>query len=571
MQPKLTSFQLYNKLPTSFPIVDISIRNPWLMWVCVMVLTFIIQLSTIDVLPSIQQDEVQITDYGRLVLDPKSDWSVTWRVAEGKPLLLWSYLGPLIAEISFQIGGVHGIGPRIASLIGGLAAATMVFGWLLARKLPIYAALGLSLAFLLDPLFVLSQRMARVDSWVITLCIGACWLLHVAQIKGGYSLNRGRLMLAGAFAATATLVWPSAVFLFPLIILELVQLDKAENVLTDRIKSIASIGFYFFVGGAITMVLLIIPIWQNLVIIFNDMTTMVSQNIDSSKTFQSRIFSLFNYQLWLKMIKAFLKTSSPFFPLFAIAGVLIRWEKWLILVTILTITMIFASLVYEFRVMYLLPYFLLLSSGIFIQSAESSSSLLLKRGRIVALSVLIAWSVGTSLLVRTAFGIEGKFERNRNKIYQAAATAIGPGNYKVFLGFTYEFYFVGRSLGWHLYTPYIQFSYDDQGNWIREKDYKPKDKLLKLLSEMDYAVFSKGAVDKELTEQLTLSGLHYNSTFSVSQKHGGVQSREAGPIFQNRNMATWLLFIRGVESYGSFVLYSREKSNNFQSISLNGE
>src|SRR5688572_18491007 len=94
-------------------------------WLLILFLAFLLQSLTISYLPSIGQDEVQITDYGRLSVYPSSNWSMTWMIGDEKPLLLWSYLGPLISEVAFHIGGPSGTSTRIASLIGGLAAASM--------------------------------------------------------------------------------------------------------------------------------------------------------------------------------------------------------------------------------------------------------------------------------------------------------------------------------------------------------------------------------------------------------------------------------------------------------------
>lgn len=538
----------------------------WTIWVLVAVVALLIQFLTLDVLPHLQQDEAQITDYGRLTLHPHSDWSITWWIAEGKPLLIWSYLGPLIAEGSFQLGGASGLGPRLASLIGGFIAASMALGWLLARRVPVYAAFGMSFAFLLDPLFVLSQRMARVDCWVIALCLACCWLLRQAKLKEDNSFERGRVLAAGGLAATAAFIWPSAVFLYPLILLELFHMAKAEKAGAFRIRNIALPVLYFGVGGLVVAILLLIPIWQNLVIIFNDMTTVVATNVDSSKTLSERLFSLFNIDHWKTLMRSFRRTFSPVFPLLAIAGALLHREKGLILVLIVAIFIMFASLVYQLRVLYLLPYLLALSSGLFIQSTVNSSNLLLKRLRVFALSVLLIWAVGISLIIRTALGLEGKAERDRNKIYQVAFSNIGPGNHDVFLAFAYEFYFVGRALGWDLYTPYMQFSFSDQGNWTRENAYKPTHKLLELLSKVDYVIIPKGTATEKVDEQvakanegfeaqLARSGFYYSSTFQVGEQ--GYQN-------STKDFLLWLLqgrigLLQGKDSYGTYVVYARDK------------
>src|SRR5690606_36546214 len=117
---------------------------------------------------------------------------------------------------------------------------------------------------------------------------------------------------------------------------------------------------------------------------------------------------------------------------------------------------------------------------------ERPTNLLLKKLSKVTLYVLLIWSVGITLFVRTALGLQDTVERDQKYIYTAAVSSIGPGKSKVFLDFTYEFYFAGRSLGWQLYTPYIEVEYDTQGNWLFNNKYEPKEKFASLLSEMDY-------------------------------------------------------------------------------------
>ncbi|WP_108210825.1 hypothetical protein [Pontibacter mucosus] len=533
-----------------------SAKRLWGIWVVAMLISFLVQLLTIDVLPHIQQDEAQITDYGRLALHPESDWSVTWRVADGKPLLLWSYIGPLIAETSFHLFGPSGLGPRIASLIGGLLAASMALGWMLARKIPVYAAFGLSLALLLDPLFLLSQRMARVDSWVIALCLATCWVLHSELKKERNTLFRWQIMVAGGLTAMAALVWPSAVFLYPLIMLELVQLPESEKSGPRKWRNILINGVLFASGALIATGILVLPVLQSIVIIYNDMTTMFSQNIDSTKTLQERFFGVFQYQSWVKMLRAFAKTFSPILPILALLGAIAYRKHGAVVVVCLTaIGIIFSTLIYEFRVLYLVPYFLVLSSGLFLRSSDKPSSLLFKRASKGALILLILWSVGTSLFLRTILGTEGKTVRDREKIYEAANTGIGPGNYNVYLGFTYEFYFAGRTLGWNLYTPYIQYSFDNQGNWIREVNHVPDSKVIDLLNLMDYAIFPRGSVDEKLAYQLAEAGLRYKSTLYL----GNEQPVRQRFTTENRDRDVLLWFLQGKESYGSYLIYSRDK------------
>ena len=530
--------------------------HSWIMWFITLVIIFLIQLITLDDLLLVYKDQVQIIDYGRLTLNPDSKWSLTWQIAEEKPILIWSYIGPLIAEISYHLGGVHGIGSRIAALLGGMFAATMAFGWLKSRKVPRYAAYGLSIAFLIDPLFVLSQRIGRMDSWVIALCLASCWILSISSQKK--QLPKIYLMIAGGLAIIAGLTWPSAVFLFPLILWELIKQgtwkgnkigDFDWNLLFKKVG-------YFSLGGLIIGIFLLIPIWDNLTFIFRDMFTMISRNVDSSQGSSGKLLALFDYQVWLKLVKAYIKTLSLFFPILAIAAVILRREKGLIIATVLTIATIFATLVYELRALYLLPYFLILSSGLFLNFGKKQLNIIGKKFSKAGLLILVLWAVGISLVFKTAMTLENNSESHQERIFEIANSFIGSGDYKVFLGFNYEFYFAGRSLDWQLYSPYVKYEYDDEGNWISENKYEPKDKFVKLLSKMDYAIFRENEVDQDLAEKLETSGLIYTDELILDKNKEAYQKEVS-----NRTKEIILWYLVGNETNNSFILYSRNHPN----------
>lgn len=518
-------------------------------WIVISVCAFLLQSLTISFLPGIGQDEVQITDYGRLAINPYSDWSMTWMMAEEKPLLLWSYLGPLIAELSFHIGGPSGIGPRIASLLGGLLSATMILGWLLSRQVPRLVALCLSVAFLLDPLFTLSQRMGRVDSWVIALCLASCWLLRSSNHQKGTRASL-QVFLAGVLTATASLVWPSAFLLYPLILLELWELLPSKHVSKEWLLQILT----FITGGIFILILLIIPIRSTIYLLVSDLQNMMTLNVNTERSTLERTASIFDLNNWLKLVKAFVKTFSPMLPLLAILSLFYRRYFGLKFVTLLTLFVIFSTLIYEFRLLYLFPYFAALAGGIYISLPEGRSvNGMLNKISKAALIVTTVWAIVVSIFIRSGYALSENAYDDRNKINYAAETLIGKGPHKVFLAYTYELYFSGRNLGWELYTPYIQFGYDSVGNWTRDNDYKPKDKFAKLLSKMDYAIFQKGYVSKEINQQLIESGLHYKNTVFVNDPKNNLDFQSA----RSHYILFW--FLLGYKDYGPYLLYERDK------------
>jgi 4-amino-4-deoxy-L-arabinose transferase-like glycosyltransferase len=529
-------------------------KRIWYFWFILAICLFLLQASTIGILPSLMQDEAQITDYGRLALNPVSEWSVTWWVAGDKPLLLWSYLGPLIAELSYQIGGNSGIGPRIMALLGGLTAGSCALGWLLARKVQRVIAILLALALFLDPLFTLSQRMARSDSWVIACCLASCWLLRLASTKHE-STKRILIIVSGMLAALAAFIWPSAIFLYPLICLEFFHLIYESEKVKWSWSKMMLYAFCFILSGLLISFVLILPIRHQLVTILDDMKDMVSLNVNSNKSLIDRLLGLFSYQPWSKLIKAFAKTLSPFLPLLAAWAIVFRREKGMVIASVFTLAIIFSTLVYEFRILYLLPYFVALSGDLFKRLYNVKSAI--HRLSVSFLVIVVVWSFSITILLRSAIAYSDKALHNRNLITNAATSAIGSGNYKVFLAFTYELYFSGRSLGWQLYTPYIQFTYDADGNWIRKDDYQPEDKFLALMSTMDYAIFQKGNVNAEMDRKLQLSGLKYSSTIYVGD---GLHNKNTTSMVDSIN-ETLLWFLRGAKSYGPYLLYARPKNN----------
>ncbi len=543
-----------------------DLRRYWYIWVILAFGMFLLQASTIGILPSLMQDEAQITDYGRLALDPLSRWSVTWWLAGNKPLFLWSYLGPLIAEFGYQMMGGSGIGPRLMALLGGLTAAILALGWLLQRKVPAPFAGLLAFAFLLDPLFTLSQRMARSDSWVMALCLASCWLLRMSSLKRGQQKVL-LVLLSGVFAAAAAFVWPSAVFLYPLICLEFFHAAYDRQSSSNPWKKMMRYALYFLLGGALISILLILPIRQQLPMIIGDMKNMVALNVNATKTPSERILTLVSSQPWAKLIKAFAKTLSPLLPLLALWAFLFRREKGIVLVSIFTLSIILMTLVYEFRLVYLLPYFLALSGDLFQHLQVKLLKPVIKRLSIAFLILTVVWSIGISIFLRNALAIDYRSSHDQSLISEAALSTIGQGNYKVFLAFTYEFYFTGRSLGWQLYTPYIRFTYDAAGNWIRKDDYQPKDNFIKLMSKMDYAIFPDGSMDDDLSSQLQLSGLSYSRTIHMGEE--SLQKTDATASGRMSNIILW--FLRGADTYGPYRLYARVKSNRSTERSIHAE
>ena len=68
-------------------------QKPWRWWSLFLALVLAIFLPSLGSAPLVWQDEVQIVDFGRVVLDPGTDWAVTWSTSDQKAVPPISYLG----------------------------------------------------------------------------------------------------------------------------------------------------------------------------------------------------------------------------------------------------------------------------------------------------------------------------------------------------------------------------------------------------------------------------------------------------------------------------------------------
>ena len=160
-----------------------SIRSISVGWFVLCMIVCCIHLMTLELDPLTYQDEVQIVDYGRVILNPSTDWALTWYVQGDHPVIPFSYLGKLIQEAAFNLTATSGLGPRYLAMFGGVLAATCALGWLIVRNTPPIFALVLGFAFLIDPIFSDIYRGGRIDGWAIAASLGACWLLRLAASR----------------------------------------------------------------------------------------------------------------------------------------------------------------------------------------------------------------------------------------------------------------------------------------------------------------------------------------------------------------------------------------------------
>lgn len=492
----------------------------WLCWYSTILIIIFIHLLTISISPTVWQDEVQILDYGRVFWEPHSDWSINWNFTSSRPYFPLSYLSGAPGEILLRLSDFSVFAPRLFPLVGAVSAATVSLYWLLARKVLPTAAWLISLAFLLDPIFVGGYRGARVDCWVFAFCLGSCYLLRLAHYNA-HNLRKVNIYsaLSGSLASLAFFIWPSAVLLYPLILLELLSLVLALKPKIKQKSSVYLIILAFLSGGIITTIFLLIPIWEQFVLALSDTAGAASQ--------RSGAEILFRVEAWKGLLASF--RHSYFILLFAFISLAFKFRKGLMLATLLAILAVIFTGVYVHRAVYLLPYFLALIGELFSTESVNIKFPFEKLFSSLILASLVVWASSLSLVLRPAIALNQKSERDPVIIENVARSSIGAGDYNVYFVDAFEFYHAGRKLGWHMFS---SVALGDSNLQLTDTNFHD------LLSRIDYVVGREKTFDSDFN--LALEAANFN--------------RQASLLGENNYEAKALGTAR---LYGPYVLYKR--------------
>ncbi|HEY1005593.1 MAG TPA: hypothetical protein VGD92_00385, partial [Sphingobacteriaceae bacterium] len=494
-----------------------------------------IHVSTIGIAPYLHLDEFMIIDLGRIVMNPGTDWSIAWLPGSDQPVFFWFYLGSVVQELVFQLAGEYG--PRIFALAGALVAARVMLAYLLLRRTRRIPAAVLSLVFLLDPLFVQSYSMGRLDSWTLACGLFTCVLLRQAELRP-QSLRRpsfGRIILAGSFMSIGWLIWPSSVFLLPLILIDL--RGAALSFRTMHLKT-SAIG-YFALGCVLTALALMLPLAP---VVMNQLQSLgdgIATNTRSGSPGSPLTleYHLAQFRELIRILK-----FTPVVVILAAIGCLIIRKKSLVYALLAAAGIMLFTVVYIHRVQYLLPYLIALIASLFAPARQPAYRLRRRRPglKLAGLAALLLWCTGLSVITRTLLALEHRQERNRDLVSRAAESMVGAGHHGVLM--PGEFYYAGRRLGWKMYKPYL----------AQNEPLRPET-LEKVLPHLEYVIWSGSSLPLVFKRALTRNGLHEQGTLQIYRQ----------PM-AGRETPSWLNGIRNLFSlqrqpYGPYILYARDR------------
>jgi hypothetical protein len=498
---------------------DVSRVACWTAWLLILIAVCLIHSLTLKISPPFWVDEAQIIEHGRLAFTGTStDWSVNWSTEKGRPVLLWAYLGPAMQELLFRATMPLPTGPRVASLLGAALAASTLIGWLISLQTGYGVSLLLGTLFLLDPLFVQSYRGGRIDSWVLAACIGSCWLLRLTlsrmQVEKPYVLS---LFSAGLLVATAFFVWPSAALCYPFVIAELGVVLRKQYLTSRRFSDGVLRSVITFAGGVlIAGIVCIVPVRHMLGDIIRDVITVLRES-QAPYSLERELTEL---------VRGFV--FRPLLLIGTVTGLLFARKCALAWATFAAVAYLLTTRVYDYRLVYLIPYAAVLI-GISLQTGFSGNMKRYRTALLVSLLSILGVSSVVSLVIRPAIAFSRRDSRNPDTLFRLGQQALGAGPYRVYVD-PWEFYFVGRELGWRMFRQY---------------GHEPDDtRLPPVLLDVDFCVFRRERITPRLTAIFAQSGLQLLHPIRLLSA-GGNQTEDS------------FVDSLGGQGYGDYVLVGR--------------
>jgi hypothetical protein len=434
-------------------------KTIWLSWLFLCIAVSVIHLQTLEIDPLINQDEVQIIDLGRTMLDQSTDWATTWHVQGSHPSLLFSYFGIVLQEIAFTVTSPSNLGPRFLAMLAAIFAATTALGWLMSRGTPPIISMVLALAFLTDPVFSDIYRGGRIDGWAMAASLACCWLLRIARDRGSQGLSfRVHTFIAGVLVAISFFFWISAAILLPLVLLECFYLAKALNQTERRGRGNQWIpaALFFCFGGILATVIWLIPIVLNLEI-FLSSTKSVFEAQRIVAGIKNPVFGLF-------------AIYDPAFLVAVIIAFFMRRELGLIIAFAAALLLIYQTAIYLPRILYLVPYGLAAIGYSFSKDFDGRHSRYANLARNAALIFLISYNSIQVLAIRPVIASAQKPANLPQQFFPELKKAIGPGPYRVLLE-EWPVYYAGRELGWHMFLFSSRVSENEYTEFLKTMDY----------------------------------------------------------------------------------------------------
>jgi hypothetical protein len=401
------------------------------LWVIAAILTIAACLPTLTLAPAVFTDEIHIAEYGRLFLDPGTNWSIFWQGDHA--ITPWYYLGGMVQELATRAMAPSCSGTRLSGLLGALFASGTLTAWMLRRGTLPAAAFLLSLLFLFEPVFVGAYRGGRVDGWTLTCSFLALYLLATFAT----SPRRWHLFTAGALISLGFFVWPSIAFLIPLFGLELASATKKNA--RPLVPALAVLS----VGAALTFSCLALVVVLRVPWVLAD----VPKQLHAAGMAPTLTRATLKSEAWT-LCNQLLVRSPWHLPLLIVLWRSHRVHAAIFLMAI-PISVMFATLLYGNRLIYLLPYLMASFSGGFPTDKKGEPDSRPASWWLLLTAVVCA--LGLSVVIRSISPWVHRESRSEMLLIAAAEKAAPAGDVVCLDGDAIEFYVAGRARNWMMF------------------------------------------------------------------------------------------------------------------------
>jgi len=407
-------------------------------WAILSLVTLLVSLTTLRLSPPAWQDEVQILDYGRILL-PGADRTsaMSWSDAD-RPIFPLNYPSCVASEIAFRLAGRDMAGPRLLGLLGAIAASGAMLWYLRTRGIASWIALAVSIAFLWDPMFAPGYRGARFDGWAMATMLAACGLIR----RGADGERPFRPQaLAGMLIGSAGAIWVSSIILLPLVVVEVFGTERRDLrpglVAKGLLQRLGWIGAWAFVA----LSLCFLPYAGSLSLMLQDTLGYAHERTDSTYDLGSAI---------LNALSTFV--GSPVLAVGALLAIVWR-RQWALATGLLAaLGLVLATGPYVHRNVYLEPY-LLIAVSVGGQAAWGSARAGPRRVAAAGMVLLCGWGAVVTLGARNANAFLDRVGRDPDRPLVELRERLGEGPHRAYLS-AWRAYYAARSMGWSYLRPF---------------------------------------------------------------------------------------------------------------------
>jgi len=428
--------------------------KPVLVLVVVSFLTFFCHLTTVKHYPISWQDEVDIIECGRFsTYDQHPEWSINLipTCPASLPAPLIHYFGGFVQETLYRNTG-NFIVPRCFAVSGLLFAVTLFFVWLRRKGFPPGITLFSALLLLSDTNVTVGVHWYRLDMWVMGFTfINALLVLRCSGKTESVQLKT--LFVVGAIMVFQAFFWLTAVVQWPLVLAEVLGLAVSEKWTPKRYVRAAFAGL---LGMSVALIVFLLPLYGEIkntihsILTQSEIARIINQLSSSPSEGSTTGFLRNAIERLLGFIKLILR--SPFIWVgTAIGCFFLRKHPFHFAALLLSSAVVISTQVYHARVNYLTPLAFLFFTECLYQCLTKPKPPCLRYLAMAFLAAALSYSFGLSVIALNYFARPLTPENTFDTFLGKMDTVIGRGPKRVYT-FTYDFYHVGRKLGWHMYS-----------------------------------------------------------------------------------------------------------------------